>query len=616
MRKHVFIAGVCGMLLIMGFVVFQINRTDKSLAKIESPESVEELIQQLHEPQEKVKPIYFGIKHGPAFFFSPAMEKIRDRGPAIQPRLIEELSNTHIQNEIVIILSEIGNRQAIPALLKRLPEKSNLSDEERESATFIFHALEHITGTNLGLFATTFSDNFTENRLKWIAWWESNCDYLDAANSPIRTNNGKTRQKLFVDLEAKVAGQPTSKYRKVHPRVDYHEIETWRDDPAYGRKLQEYCYSVLLQQIMLPVRETNWETIRALGQLGDARSLSILHSLGSFAEDTNDADKVIRALLERGDPSSIPILEKIPQSPVKPDDDQTNETSQQLALERLRLLPKHGPSIAGLPLEPYQQIECMRCLNHVDGTGRYLDRIRYRSSDCGLAGDLHVAGYVKQDPVRQFLKQLVRDPKLDELNRTRAHASLARLGEEDSQDFLTQALTHKLPAIRLAAAEGFWRLGRRDGFQTLIDLIDVKPIETSSDGGEKYLDENVAFIRLACELLGEMGDPSAVEPLKRLHPIDLGGGQISSQYGSFTRRLHGRPDVVASAKLGDFSGVEVFRRAIQDGNPIDVAGPEHGYVAIGKKMFIPDLLPLLAHNDIDQRVHAVESILILMARGK
>src|SRR5258708_35323487 len=113
-----------------------------------------------------------------------------------------------------------------------------------------------------------------------------------------------------------------------------------------------------------------------------------------------------------------------------------------------------------------------------------------------------------------------------------------------------------------------------------------------------------------------MGDRSAVEPLKRLLPLNLNGVLASRGSGS---GWSGRPDAVALAKLGDFSGIEVLRASISKGDPLDVLGSCAGtgdFVEIGLKRFIPELLPMLENRDESKRVLAAQAILLLFERGK
>jgi HEAT repeat protein len=155
-----------------------------------------------------------------------------------------------------------------------------------------------------------------------------------------------------------------------------------------------------------------------------------------------------------------------------------------------------------------------------------------------------------------------------------------------------------------------------------VDITRLSPLETGRErvsvgkGGGLPLTvtairgANVDYVRDACKILGEMGDRSAIEPLRRLLPLNLNG--VMGGGGSGTG-WSGRPDAVALAKLGDLSGIEVLRASIIKGDVLDVVDD---FVEIGLKQFIPELLSMLEHRDESKRVHAAQAILLLFERGK
>jgi len=162
--------------------------------------------------------------------------------------------------------------------------------------------------------------------------------------------------------------------------------------------------------------------------------------------------------------------------------------------------------------------------------------------------------------------------------------------------------------------------------KTLVELLDLRPIESGGEGvktGDGTIikvtairHSNLDVIRSACITLGEMEDKSAMEPLKRLLPLNLNG--ILATGGSGTG-WSGRPDVVALAKLGDFSGIAVLRESITKGDPLGAAGSWGGtgdFVEIGMKRFIPEVFPLLEDRDESKRVQAAQAILLLLESGR
>jgi hypothetical protein len=538
---------------------------------------------------------------------------------------LPRLNDPRIRNEVAVILAQIGDRDALPRLIELLPTKEakNLTREEEFSTFCLLYALGRLTDMDLGL--SKFGPPYTpEFRKQWQAWYESNRDYLYTPREPRSIAAGGGRARVLVDVEAKLAGQPAATYRKGHPWVACEDIKTWRDDPAYEQKLKDFCFSVILNLSYKPYGHHPPEAIRALGRVRDPRALSALHALCGMTDALwLDVHDLIWTLEDRGDPSSIPFLEKIPRATGQAD---SIEPARSAALERIRLLQRYGKELRGKPFDPDQQTNFMLCLAGSQGVEELIAEIRKADPDYALRLYLRVAGYVGGDRMRSFLKEMAGDESRDDRSRTLFHAALARQGEDTSVRFLKKALTHKQPGVRLAAAEGLWGLGRRDGFQALVELTGLRPLETggegvSTGGGvivrvEAIRGSNMEIVRQACEILGDMGDRRAVEPLKRLLSLNLNG--VLEGGGSGTG-WSGRPDAVALAKLSDFSGVAVLRASIRKGDPLDVVGSWEGrgdFVQIGLKRFIPELLPLLEHPDASKRVLAAQAILLLLEGGR
>jgi HEAT repeat protein len=594
------------------------------LPAFQTSQPVEALIKQLQAPEGKVRYAgHFGSFGGsPVFRYSTAMEKLIAQGNAAQARLLHELKDARIRNEIVITLGQIGDQHALPHLIEFLPTKEKLTEEESFTTMCLLHALGHLTSVGHGS-----SDNYTpECRQKWQAWYESYKDYLYI---PLKLKlAGWDRVK--VDVEAKMAARPTSAYRKDHPWVTYEEIKIWRDDPAYDQKLKDFCFSIILNHSWNANGYPNGEAVRSLGRIRDPRGLSALHTLCTFVEDISSCHTLIWTLDERGDPASIPFLEKIPRTMKVIEESLSNEPMRLRAIERIKLLERYGKELKDKPFGPDEQTAFMKCLENSNGVAELIANLRNREKVSYLPGNLRVAGYVDQEPVRSCLKQMVSDKSLDDRTITMVHGALARLGEKDSLDQLKRSLKHKLPGVRLAAAASLWHLGNREGVKALMDLLDLRPIETSGEGvqvGNGTTDgfiikstaingTNLEYIRAACEILGEMRDRSAVEPLQRLLPLNLNGVVATGGSGF---GWSGRPDVVALATMGDFSGISVLRESIGKGDRLGAAGSTHragDYVEIGLKRFIPDILPLFEDGDETKRVEAAQAVLLLLESGR
>lgn len=403
----------------------------------------------------------------------------------------------------------------------------------------------------------------------------------------------------------------------------------WRDDPAYERRLADFCLSLIVRHTWAAPGYHSRDAIMSLAYVPDPRALAVLHGLCAFGGDTVACHDLMGAMEDRGDPASIPVLEKIPRADEDPDQYGSGERRRARALEHLRLVRKYGHELRGQSLDREQQTTFMRCLDGPEGIEALVRCLRdWENEAWFLGGYLRSAQYVDREPVRACLREVGDDPRRNDRLRTMARAALARLGDPAAAAHLERALAHPDPGVRLAAAEGPWRLGRRDGFRTLLDLLDLRPLETGGEGvtvGDGTLtvtalrDTNVEVVRSACRVLGEMGDPSAIEPLRRLRAVNLNGtlGGGGSPYGG--TGWPGRPDAVPLARLGDFSGVEVLRQSVRDGDRLGVLGSWGGtgdFVAIGLKRFIPELLPVLDSPDPEKRIVAAEAIRILLERGR
>jgi HEAT repeat protein len=573
-------------------------------------------IRQLSAPEGKVKYLFFINPGGPVFDYSVPMKKLVEQGSAIQPRLFEELKDPRIRNEVALILAKIGDKDALPRLIHFLPTKEKLTEEEEFSTTCVLYALWQLTGMELGIHHKFSPKYRPEFRKKWQTWHDSNKDYLYSPSKPKRTAYNWGRDRVLVDLEARFAAKSTTAYRKEHPWIAYEDIKTWREDPAYEQKLKDFCFSIIVNLTWNPYGYAPGEAISSLGRIHDPRALSALHALCALADDSFGTHGLIWTLAEKGDLSSIPFLLKIPRS---------RDVEPERAIERIRLLEKYRKELKGKPFDSEEQTIFMRCLESSKGVDELIANLRSRESDSFLSHYLRVAGCVDREPVRTCLKEMASDGSRDARARTMVHGALAQLGEKGSLNHLKQSLTHQVPGVRLAAAEWLWYLGRRDGFKTLVELLNLRPIESGGEGVEvgdgsftvtAIRDSNVDYIRSACKILGEMGDRSAIEPLKRLLPMNLNG--VSATGGSGTG-WPGRPDAVALAKLGDFSGIAVLRASISKGDPLNVVGSWPGsgdFVAIGQKRFIPEILPMLDNREEEKRVLAAQAILLLLERGR
>ena len=580
-------------------------------------DSTETLIQQLYTPEGKAHHLCFINPGGHVFEYSVPMIKLVNRGGSSRPLLHEKLRDPQIRNEAALILADIGDKDSLPVLIDQLPTNETLTKDEDSFCTCVLYALWHLTGNSIGINSKWHSPYETKVKGEWRTWYESNKDYLYSPSEPEPAFFSWVRSRILLDFEARLAVQPTAGFRQEHPWISYEEIRVWRDDAAYEQRLKAFCFSMILNHA--------WSTrpaILSLAEITDPKALSALYALCAIEDGTVSIYELVWTLEEKGDPSTLPFLKQLPKSKREPKELNSIEPRRLRAVERIRLLEKYADKAKGLQLGQQRNTLVMRCWDNPKAVGELLHYIRDPEYDVFLADYLHAAGFIDSEPLISCLKAMAAGTDgRGARARTMAHAALAKHGESDSVDYLKSALTHEHHGVRLAAAAGLWRLGRRDGFQTLIDLLDIRPIESGREGvslGEGTLTVNairgtkVETIRAACKVLGEMGDRSTVEALKQLLPLNLNG--VSGGGGSGTG-WSGLPAAVALARLGDFSGIPVLRESIRNGDPLGVID-SGDFTLIGLKRFIAELIPLLNDRNADKRVQAAREILLLFEGGK
>lgn len=583
-------------------------------------------ISQLYGPEGNVE--FICCSDGvPIFRYSVPMKNLVEKGSAIQSRLLVELKDQRIRNEVVLILAEIGDKDALPCLIELLPdtEEEKQTEEERFTTMCLLHALFRITGVAIGIDYKLGLFYKAEFRTQWQNWYEKNKDYLYSPSKRGQIAIGSKPNGILVDMEAKLATKPSTAYRQEHPWIAFEEIKNWRDDPNYQQKLKDFCFSIILNPTSSAHGHISGGAIRCLGHIQDPRALSLLHALCAMNND--DPLILIQTLEEKGEPSSIPVLEKIsiPESEEERKKPYSTESRRTCAIKRIRLLEKYGKEIKDKPFDAGQQTVYLKCLEGPKGVDDLVAELNNPEHDCFFSHYAQVAGYLEREPIRSCLEQITRDESRGLRLRTMAYGALAHLGDKDSLEHLRELLMDNEPGVRLAAAEGLWNMGHREGFQTLLGILDVRPIETGGEGvgaGDgSYVvkaipGSNVEYIRRACKILGDMGDRTAIKPLKQLLTMNLNGVLAGGGSGI---GMPGRPDAVALAKLGDFSGIDVLRASIIKGDPLEVIGNwgcTSDFVKIGLKRYIPEILPMLHHQDEGKRMLAALAIIILLERAK
>src|SRR5262249_25064585 len=230
-----------------------------------------------------IKYRFFFVPGGPVFEASPPMQKLVEKGNAVQASLLPCLKEAAIRDEVAYVLGRIGDKDAVPHLIECLPTDEKLTEDQEVSTMCLLQALAYLTGksTGLGRFGLQYGPKV---RKQWQEWHAANKDYFYSPAEPKPSSWG--RPNVLVDVEAMIAGQPTVAYRKNHPRVKFDEIKAWAPGTGDARKLIDFCFSILRDSL-------NRDAVRSLGSLRDPRALETLHWLGAKAEDVDDCYDVI-----------------------------------------------------------------------------------------------------------------------------------------------------------------------------------------------------------------------------------------------------------------------------------------------------------------------------------
>jgi hypothetical protein len=127
----------CRWRVVASFIVFILllmcQPTVQMIHSIENTrpsDRIDSFVRQLHAPEGKVKYLFTISPGGPVFEHSAPMQKLVEQGNAVQPRLLPELKDARIRNEVALILAETGDKDALPHLIEFLPTKEKLTEEE------------------------------------------------------------------------------------------------------------------------------------------------------------------------------------------------------------------------------------------------------------------------------------------------------------------------------------------------------------------------------------------------------------------------------------------------------------------------------------------------------
>jgi len=174
---------------------------------------------------------------------------------------------------------------------------------------------------------------------------------------------------------------------------------------------------------------------------------------------------------------------------------------------------------------------------------------------------------------------------------------------------------------RRVKKESYFYYVSNEVFNYNIKIIEncIKNVETGSEGVEINEDgftvkaienSNVRKIRIACRVLGASANKKAIPILKKVLTVNLNG---VNQTGGSGCGWSGRPDVVALAKIGDFSGIEILKKSLANNDNLEILDD---FEQIGLKRYIPLIIPFLEEINIEKRIQAARVIINLLDEGK
>ncbi len=563
-------------------------------------EKADALLESLKAGTERSRLMGWSMPGGPMFRGSATTSELWALGPEIEPYLRPQLSDPAISSEIALVLAGTGGVDSLPALIAAIPPKDGFE------YTCVVYALWRLTNQSIGIHSRMEVGWSPDVQDRWLRWYEGRKDYLYGEAGSVS-----------LDVEAWTLGIPTGEYRKEHPWIPHEAIREPRDGPEYERQLREFAVSRLLRSVW---RYENFDTdvLRMLSEVDDPRSLATIRRLAGEPAEPGLRLASIAWALRRKAPGTIPDLERLLETAEAED-----ARFVRYPLAWAKLDRRLGPGRLGRGVESDQALLLLECLEDGKRIPDLIARLQVRAPDDGL---IRIAGFVDHEGVASALRSIRDSAEGDPLRRVQAASVLGRRGDPASIEFLNVGLAHDKPQVRLEAAEGLWKLGSREGLPMLLALLGLRPLEDGrkgSTGVRTFVPpdpaSNLGVVRRACELLGEMGDPSAIEPLRKLRSENL-NGFLGRGAGATGTGWYGRPDIVALAKLGEFSGMDVLLESARNGDPLGVAGDsgrDGDLLEIGLKRYAPALVPMLALSGHEMKdLYAARAIVRLLDRGR
>jgi HEAT repeat protein len=140
---------------------------------------IDGLISRLHKQENKTRTIHADNPPGGEWFeYTPPMLQLIALGDAARRPLVRRLKEERIQNEVALVLGEIGNEATVPVLIEAFPEFTvpnkpyNYDDPDPALLKVICftNALQKLTGQSIG--QSEWGTEFREGlKQEWRNWW-------------------------------------------------------------------------------------------------------------------------------------------------------------------------------------------------------------------------------------------------------------------------------------------------------------------------------------------------------------------------------------------------------------------------------------------------------------
>lgn len=240
------------LLIVIGAAVWLLKSDSSSGIR-----DIDGLISQLHEPENKTRILYHEIDGGAGEIleFTPPMRQLISLGDAARQPLVRRLNEDGIQNEVALVLGEIGNEATVPVLIESFPEfnvplkQYNYDDTDPALLNVVCFtkALRELTGQRIG--SSELGTEFRAGlKQEWRNWWTNSYKTFWVKEYPTNPNRSfKTVPQILAQLDAAL--------RDPDPRVRKASVH------AYGEL--EHHAEPSVPNLIVALRDDNLEVRRA-----------------------------------------------------------------------------------------------------------------------------------------------------------------------------------------------------------------------------------------------------------------------------------------------------------------------------------------------------------------